>query len=158
MAEAVGLSLAVLPLVISTTEHFSHARQVVSRCRKFSTEAKKLLSGLNLQRTIFRGELVLLLAPIAGRDVGRKMLDDLDHPNWTDSNFNDALNLRLGDAVHAIVDDVSLIAMKLAYLESEAEKYTEVVGDEHGVSNAHPTSNSRPLKCMSKGISELQLW
>ncbi|KAL9110447.1 MAG: hypothetical protein Q9227_004991 [Pyrenula ochraceoflavens] len=135
MAEAAGLVLAVLPLMISATEHFNSARRAISRFRRFSAETKRLLSVVNTQRTIFRGEVRLLLGPLAGRDIAQHMLDDLDHPNWTDTSFAKAVNTHLGDGTNAVAECASMIRAKLQYLEDETGKYSDV--PDHQVRVSH---------------------
>ena len=143
MADAVGIGLAIVPLMISAAEHFNQLRQAVARFRNFSDEAQRLLSILNVQRTIFRSEARLLLAPFTGHQLAQEMLENLDHPEWTADNFVKAMESRLGARMEAIAQAIFLITVKLAYLESKTQKYIDSHEKEKKVSAPCTTRASR---------------
>ena len=123
MAEAIGIALAVLPLMISAAEHINTTRRFIFRYRKFSSELRKLLGTLNRQQAIFRIEVKLLMTPAVGRNVAEQMLNNLNHSEWTSDSLDEALKIQLGDALPDILENISLITERLRSLEKTGQKY-----------------------------------
>ena len=69
-----GLILGVLPLLISTTEHFDDIAQPFRRYRRFH-DVKKFHGSLQTQKTIFRNFCELLLKSVVNNDVAVTVLD-----------------------------------------------------------------------------------
>jgi len=145
MAEAVGLVLAVLPLVISALEHYSKAASKVSRFRRYDNEISKLSTRLRVQRAIFTNANRRLLTACVSPKEAVTMLEDPDHPVWTEENTERLLIEQLGDNRGAFVESITLISGQLCNLEEEYRKL-EAIHKESGEVRRHPI-RSRPFHC-----------
>jgi len=126
MAEAVGIVLAIAPLVISAYEHYGETAQCIKRYRDYTRSVKRLAKSLNIQGTIFRTANARLLAHCVDKDHARLMLDDRAHPSWKDPQIAAAYLARLADSRDAFVDSIDLIIEHLTGLQSKIEDFQKL--------------------------------
>lgn len=127
MAEAVGLALAVIPLVVSAAEHFATTKSCISRYRKFSEDVQEFVADLNTQATIFRSATQLLLMSYVGEDKSVQMINDYSHPGWTDADIEDYLHKRFSTCLSGLMDALSLLSNRLVSLQKMSQGWNEIV-------------------------------
>ena len=132
MAE-VGLVLAILPLVVSAAEHYGGVASSFLRYRRFASEASNLACRLKIQRAIFVAAVQRLLAEFVGSDEANCMLDDSEHPTWSDPSLDQFLVDRLDGCRDAFVQSIRMIQGRLVDLEEKCSKFEEVVDDSNQV-------------------------
>ena len=114
MAEAAGLALAVLPLLISAAENYEQCLRPIYRFVHFTSEVSRFQRKLRIQKTIFQNQCRILLEDIVDHDVAVSMLQNMEHPNWQDPDIEGAVSRQLEasrDACVTVVDD-SLSVLK----------------------------------------------
>jgi hypothetical protein len=123
MAEAaIGLVLGILPLLISTAEHFDDIAQPFRRYRHFHDGVKKFHGSLQTQKTIFRNFCELLLKSVVNNDVAVRVLDrGIDASEELDLQLSVALGGNSAEACMRIVEEVEAILCMIA-----EEKFLEV--------------------------------
>jgi hypothetical protein len=122
-AEAAGLVLGILPLMISVSEHYGTAYSIFKRFKACRYGVRELLDSLDIQRTIFRAEIQLLLGSALGSALAQEMLDDYHHPKWIDSKLEFDLKAMLGSSHDAILLAVESIERMLTNLEQDARRF-----------------------------------
>lgn len=126
VVEAVSLTLAVLPVVISVTEHFSSVDRALKRYRHFSTELGRLSTLVKVQRTIFHCEIQSLLALCVGWGQAERLLQDTDPAKWDDKVLAESLVTRLGDSRESFLELVEWINAELSEMEDRLTGFEEV--------------------------------
>jgi hypothetical protein len=125
--EAVGLVLAVLPLLVATVEHYDDVLRPFKRYKNFNSEIKRFKNELSSEQVIFHAESLLLLASITSYDVAAKMLEDRDHPSWKDFELEAKLAKFLGSSCEACKNIVGLIDEDLSKIREESRFFDAAV-------------------------------
>ncbi len=126
--EMAGLALAILPLLISTAEHYDDCFRPFLRYKRFSKEAKEFRQLLETQKTIFRGQCSFLLEHILEqRDVATGMLNASSHPLWSDPELEARIVQALGEQKNTCISLVELIKEQLQEIEAESQKIAELI-------------------------------
>jgi len=107
--EVVGLGLGILPLLISTVEHYDDIIRPFRQYKHFHSEVKRFRDEISSEQVIFRAESLLLLASVTSYDVAEKMVEVHDHPSWKDPDLEKRLSERLGGSCEACKNIISLI-------------------------------------------------
>lgn len=126
MAEAVGIVLAIAPLIVSAFENYDNTTRCIRAFRNCTGLIRTHLSTLNIQQTIFRkANERLLNSCVADDDLARRMLADRKHPSWEDTGIAIQYLERLGDckiafeqSIELIIQDLDAIRGVLANFES----------------------------------------
>jgi hypothetical protein len=126
MAE-IGLVLSILPLVISTAEHYHDILRPFKRYKNFAVEVKRFQEELEAERVIFETECLLLLASVTSYDVAVKMLEERAHPLWLDSDLDKKLSDWLGRSCNACKSIIAIIDDDLTKVQDESRCFGEVV-------------------------------
>ena len=133
MAEAVGLALAVLPLIISAIEHYGGCTRPFSRYRDFTSRARHFHQKLNTQRTIFRNQCRLLLLEIVEQEIATEMMNDQRHPCWSSAQLDQDLKEQINasqDSCVGVLQEIGAILQRLQkwidQLEFALEQDTKV--------------------------------
>jgi len=119
----VGLTLGVLPLLISAAEHYDDCLRPFIRYRNFAKEADRFRHSLGIQKTIFRNQCRILLEEILEHDVAATMLNGpsgANHPSWSDIELEKELCRLLGDSKGACITTIELIEERLRDIECES--------------------------------------
>ncbi len=132
MAE-VGIALGVLPLVIAGAEHYFKAETAFCQYRHFTSELSYLATRLKVQRAIFKTASKKLISLCVGQEEARLMLEDLDHPSWTDPAIDRAFSMQLQDSRDAFADSLQTISSRLTDLENECQKFKGILHDSQNV-------------------------
>lgn len=122
MAEAVGLALAIVPLIISALEHYD---DVAKHCRTFARYGHRIkdsLRAVNVQEVIFRKANERMLCHCVEEEKARRMLADVHHLSWRDEDIATLYIQRLGDSRIAIEDCIRLIADELATIKQKLDR------------------------------------
>ena len=121
--EAVGLVLGVLPLMISTAEHYEDVFRPFKRYLRYAPELRLYQQQLGAQKTIFRNECQKLLSMLIDRGTAKDMLKESSHHLWEDHDLNRRMNEQLGDSGSTCKSIVDLIGAKLKEVEQETESF-----------------------------------
>ncbi|MCJ1436556.1 hypothetical protein MMC27_005935 [Xylographa pallens] len=133
MAEAVGLVLAVLPLLISACEHYEDCLQPFVRYRHFATKLDRFQQKLKIQRTVFRNECRILLESIVEHEIAVRMLDDKNHESWHDQGLDSKLVQQLDSSKDTCVIIIGEIEDHLKEVEKDSADFeTAVTANEPG--------------------------
>lgn len=150
--EVAGVTLAILPLLISAAEHYEDVFRPFKRYNKFAPELEQYQQKLRTQKTIFRNECQLLLVTLTGgKQTAKDMLKEREHPLWEDSELNDKFNRQLGDSASACKTTVDLIQVKLKSIEEESESFGLVI------QQSMPVSAVALFLLLSQGLA-FSLW
>lgn len=123
MAEAVGIVLAVAPLVISAFEDYEATVKCFRAFKGFSQKIRANLRAFNVQEVIFRKANERLLSFCVGEDHARQMLADRNHPSWRDVQVASLYLELLGDSRKAFEDSIELINDQLAAIRSTLDRF-----------------------------------
>ena len=134
MAEAVGLVLGVLPLLISACEHYEDCLQPFIRYRHFATKLDRFQQRLKIQRTVFRNECRILLEAIVEHEVAVRMLDDKNHESWHDQGLESKIVRQLDFSKDACVTVISEIEEHLKEVEKDSADFETAVTQSEPVS------------------------
>lgn len=117
MAEAAGVALAVLPLLISAIEHYEGCLKPVRRFCKFVSQAQRFQKKFDTQRTIFRNQCLLLLLDVLEQETVQFMMTDKANPSWSDRRLDHELQERLGASQDTCISTIEEIASVLRRLQ-----------------------------------------
>ena len=126
--EAVGVVLAVLPLIISAAENYGRCFRPIERYFHFSSRVDRFRQRFEIQKTIFRNQCRILLEDIIEHDVAVDMLNDRLHRNWKDTSIEQQLQLQLHsskDACLSILEDIDRILKDLGALSQNLGEAVE---------------------------------
>lgn len=132
MAE-VGIALGVLPLVIIGAQHYIKAETAFCQYRHFTSELSYLATRLKVQRAIFKTASKKLISLCVGQEEARLMLEDPEHPSWTNPVIDRAFSMQLQDSCDAFADSLQTISSRLTDLENECQKFKGVLHDSQNV-------------------------
>ena len=135
MAEAAGLALAVLPLLISAAEHYEDCLRPLRRFLHFASEVDRFQRKLQIQKTIFRNQCRILLEGVVDHDVAVRMLLDGEHPCWRDPDVEECISNQLEaskDACLSIIDDIRFV---LENLENWSLNLSETIQEDGKVNS-----------------------
>ena len=116
MAEVAGLALAILPLLISTAEHYKTCLRPIERYIHFVSRVESFQSALSIQKTTFRNQCRILLGLAVEHDVAAGMLQNTQHPSWRDADIEFDIVKRLEDSKDACILVISKIQFILKSL------------------------------------------
>jgi hypothetical protein len=126
LVEVASLALAVLPIVISVSEHYSSAALAVQRYRHFSAEIHRFSTLVRTQRTIFRGEIQSLLSTCIGWEQAELLLQDIHDKKWEDTGLEESVSRRLGNTRELFLELVACINGELSGMEARLSAFEEV--------------------------------
>ncbi len=148
MAEVIGFTLAVLPLLISAAEHYEDILQPFVRYRNFSSKVDRFQQQLGIQRTIFCNECRILLESVVEHDIALRMLEDRDHPQWLDQSVDNRLLKQLDSSKDACITIITQIQEQLRNVEKDSEEFEAAVLQSGQVSvRARCVEDSISLTC-----------
>lgn len=125
-------TLGILPLIISTAEHYDDCFRPFRRYRKFATEVDHFQDRFKIQKAIFRNQCRLLLNNVTSQNVTPSMLGDPGHPLWTDRNIDPQLAEYLEDS-DACITVVNMINKILKGVEKESQNLETIVNEHQDV-------------------------
>ena len=132
--EAAGLALAILPLFISTIEHYDDILRPLSRYKNFTSKVQRFIDELETERTIYRTECQLLLATVAGNKTALDMLRDHRHTSWNNAVIRTRLVGQLGDLGATCGALISRINDKLLEIGKKSDIYGGLINQAEVVS------------------------
>lgn len=133
--EAAGLALAILPLFVSTIEHYDDILRPLSRYRNFTSKVQRFIDELETERTIYRTECQLLLATVAGSKTALDMLRDHHHTSWNSAAIRTRLISQLGDLGATCSALISRINSKLLEIRKRSDIYGGLINHVEAVSD-----------------------
>lgn len=130
--EAVGVALAVLPLIISALENYEYTFQpVLIFSHRHRREIERFQHILKAQKADFANECCFLLHGVTANS-GNAMIDNLRHPLWKDKDLETQLKELLETNYDACISALSLINTLLTDILKETEMFNTLnqqVGD-----------------------------
>ena len=125
--EALGIILAVLPLLVSAAEHYDDCLSPFIRYRRFASKVDRFQQKLSIQRTVFRNECRILLESVVEHDVANRMVDDNTHPQWNDKELEQQLVRHLDTSRDACVSIIQEIQQCLQDVEKDSRDFESAV-------------------------------
>jgi hypothetical protein len=119
----IGLVLGVLPLLVSTAEHYDDVLRPFKRYKRFSKELKKFQQEFLGHKTVFHNECLLLLSTFTGVETASEMLWEKDHPLRKDLDLNKKLSDQLGPSRDACQDTIRLIMGELDGIQLQSRSF-----------------------------------
>ena len=116
--EVASLALTVLPLLLTAAKHYDDCLRPFVRYEKFASEAKKYYQKLDIQRSIYRNEC-LLLEDVVEHELASSMLVRPTHTAWLDRGIDDQVVWQLGDSKEAYIAIVNLIEQHLQEIDGK---------------------------------------
>ena len=119
--EIAGLTLALLPLLVSAVENYDKCAAPLSRFKRFPKEAKRFLQELDIQKVIFHNQCRLLLENVVDQEVAATMIQTAEHHFWRDINLEGRLAQLLEKSRGACITTIELIGERLKAIESDCQ-------------------------------------
>ena len=108
-ATIAGLTLAVIPLIVSALENYEHTFQpIIIFSKRYRKEVEKFQKALKVQKVNFANECTFLLHSVTSNQ-GNLMIEDFEHPLWQDGDLERRLKSRLSDSYYGCVSSLALI-------------------------------------------------
>jgi hypothetical protein len=125
--DPVSLTLSVIPLLISTAEHYKTTYDAFHRLRKASREAEMLRVDVLVQRTLFDDNCrdLLVKCDIDGSVIDA-MLRNSRHNAWTGTELQAKINEILGFFSEAFVGLLQRIEAELSTIEDKVRSYLSI--------------------------------
>lgn len=134
--EVAGIALTILPLLITTAEHYDDCVRPLARYRKFASEVSRFQQQLKIQKIIFRNQCRILLEFVVDRDDVAHILAPQRHSSPSDSDNSDVearLAEQLGDSKEACGTIICLIDERLRDIERESQDLEAAVNQDQTV-------------------------
>lgn len=123
MAEAVGVVLGVVSLIVSAVENYHNTTNFFKTIKHFPRKLKEFLQVLETQELCFRKANERLLNSIVNEDQARQMLANPGHDNWHDEDIARKYSMLLGGSVRGFESAVVLVSEKLITIKGEFQKF-----------------------------------
>lgn len=124
--EGISISLGILPLLISALEHYEDVFRPFQRYRDFSPELARFQRQLLAQKTIFRSQCQLLLAPLTGAEMTTMMLNGKGHHMWDSDDLAGRLKSHLGHSAEACIATMMEMEEQLHEIQEKAQEFIPV--------------------------------
>lgn len=131
--EIAGLTLAVLPMLLSAVQKYNNCLSPFGRYKRFAKEAQGYYRELDVQRIIFRSQCRGLLEEIVDHDEASSMLNSLTQKAWTNKYLDVKLAQQLGESLEACISIIELIEQRLQDIGGESEGFKSIVEQEKKV-------------------------
>lgn len=122
---AAGLTLAILPIIISAFENYENTFGPIVNYRRYRREAKRFETILRIQKTAFENEGRLLLATVTREEDD--LVKNLAHPLWRNGELDRKLTERLGDSFDTCVATLDLINETLREIQKETGGFEDLL-------------------------------
>ncbi|KAJ5539138.1 hypothetical protein N7513_007470 [Penicillium frequentans] len=94
--EAVGLALAILPLVVNQVDNYARGLERIKVLRRYKWQLEEYSVGLSAQYAILLNTLELSLEGVVNDRDRAELISDPKGPGWRDAAFEDRLIDKLG--------------------------------------------------------------
>ena len=141
--EIAGVTLALLPLLISAAENYGRCAAPFSRFKNFPKEAKRFLQELDIQKIIFHNQCRILLENVVDQDVAASMIQTAEHHFWHDIELEARLAQLLEKSRDACITTIELIGERLKAIESDCQNFSASLIESNQVNvviKPHPAS------------------
>lgn len=133
--EAVGIALAIIPLLIATAEQYDNCFYPLVRYRKFASEVSRFLEQLKFQKIIFRTQCRIILEFVIDRKDVARVLAAPTHSSPSNPDIETRLSEQLGESKEACVAIINLIDERLQDIEKESQDLEAVVKQDQTVTS-----------------------
>ena len=138
---AAGLALAVLPLMISATDHYERCLRPFTRYRNFVKEADFFCWSFSVEQQRFKNQCTILLRGISERDTASIVLSGTGQASLIDGEIAKRLEDLLGGSKETCVATMERIRSKLLNIELAIKELGKTVDHERQVSEVRPWQN-----------------
>ena len=140
---AAGFVLAVLPLLISTIEHYDDVLSKFKRYKRVASEFRRFNDELVSEQVIFHPEALLLLASVTTYDIAASMLDDPEHPSWKDFELDVKLSQSLGSSCSSCKRVVAIIEEDLKKIKEQFRMFDDIANESSTLVCFQLTTNNK---------------
>lgn len=120
--ELAGVTLALLPLLVSAAENYGRCAAPISRFKNFPKEVEQFLEQVDIQKLVFRNQCRVLLENVVDQDVARTMIQTAEHHSWHDIELEARLAQLMENTRGSCIKTMESIDEKLKAIESECQK------------------------------------
>ena len=131
--EAVGLALAILPLIVSAAQHYEDCFRPFLKYKRFAQEADGFRKLFSVQKAIFRNQCGTLLQELVEHDAALAILNGGRHLSELESDLERQLNDLLGESKEPCAAIMNAIHDKLSDIESESQQLETTIEQERQV-------------------------
>ena len=131
--EIAGLTLASLPLVVSTFQHYEDCFRPFFRYKNFAEEADVFRKLFSVQKAIFRIQCGILLQGLVEHDAALALLNGARPFSKVDDDLERQLNELLGESKEPCVAIMNMINDKLSDMETESQQLETTIEQERQV-------------------------
>ena len=124
-ATATGLTLAILPLIISAIENYEYTFRPIVTYHRHRKEAKRFQNILRIQKTAFENECRLLLSTFTTHED--EMLNDRTSGLWRNWELDRKLAERLDESFVICVSTLELIDESLVDILRETGGFEDLL-------------------------------
>ena len=124
--EAVGLALAILPLIISSIENYQNVSSRFARFRKFAPEVNRFQMSLKAQKAIFENECRLLLCNVTDQGTADLILTNPSQSSHVNHTMASDFALQMGRCGEACFKIVEQIKQELGEIGIDGERLQSV--------------------------------
>ena len=127
--EAVGVTLAILPLVVNQLDAYVQGLVTIKtlRTKRYRRELESYLTRLGTHRAIFLNTLEQLLEDIVDDDEARDLIDNPTGTLWQDALFQETLRKRLGRDHDIYIKTMTMLAGLLQDLSNKLRLNTNTI-------------------------------
>jgi hypothetical protein len=145
--ELAGVILAILPLVISATEHYEATYSILLDWKQFRSEYGMFRDKLELQNIRFR----LLIEPVlrsttTSEKTFHEMLKDETHSEWENPKLAERLKMEL-----SLPSDFEVFCSCMSTIKKELDKVKKALDTFHVVGLISRRSRLSYLTCSTEG-------
>lgn len=131
--EAVGLALAIIPLMVSARQRYEDCFRPFLKYERFTKEADVFRKLFSVQKTIFRNQCAFLLQELIEHDAALAILNGTRHLSEFDDDLEQRLNELLGVSKEACAAIMNAIHDKLLDMEGESQQLETAIQQERQV-------------------------
>ena len=131
--EAAGLALAILPLIVSTTQRYEDCFRPFLKYKRFAKEADGFRKLFGVQKAIFRNQCGILLQELVAHDAAMAILNGARHLSGFESDLERQLNELFGESKEPCAAIMNAIHDKLSDMESESQQLETTIEQERQV-------------------------
>jgi len=150
--ELAGLIIGAAAAIIPAYQGIDKLCNTISDTKRFSSQLETLWWQVRTHKTKLENECILLFGDDFNTDEVKAMLQDQNHPKWSDTGFQHRFKQHLGEAFDSNLGSFRVINTTLKELEAEVQKFTPT-------SRAGSVSFNSPfLSRVPEPLTECRMW
>jgi len=121
--ELAGLIIGAAAAIIPAYQGIDKLCGTISDTKRFSSQLENLWWQVRTHKTKLENECILLFGDDFDTDEVKAMLQDQNHPKWSDTGFKHRFKQHLGEAFDSSLGSFRVINITLKELEEEIKKF-----------------------------------